>query len=90
MKTEPVPDLELIALEEAFADDCKCDSRHQNPENAYCSGAVTYLLTYSCDSEVNRVCDAAGKYAQRCTSARDNVCADCDLPCFECWTIRPI
>lgn len=83
-------DVETRLLEDLFEHETKCESRHQNPENAYCSGGVTHMLSYSCEPGRDRVCDAAAQYAQRCRNNPDNVCMDCDRSCFECWTIRPI
>lgn len=83
-------DLEIAMLEELLTGDVKCESRHQNPENAYCSGGATHMISYSCEPGRDKICDAAAHYSQRCRSDSSNVCEDCDLPCSECWTITPI
>ncbi len=41
-------DLEIAMLEELLTGDVKCENRHQSLENAYCSGGVTHLVSYSC------------------------------------------
>lgn len=88
--TKSRQDLEIAMLEELLTGDVRCESLHQNPENAHCSGGVTHMVSYSCEPCRDRICDAAAQYTQRCRMAPDNVCIDCDLSCFECWTITPI
>lgn len=83
-------DVETRFLEDLFEEEAKCESRHQNPENAYCSGGATHMVSYSCEPTRDKVCDASAKYTQRCRNNPDDVCRDCGLSCFECWTIRPI
>lgn len=83
-------DLEIAMLEELLTGDVKCENRHQSLENAYCSGGVTHLVSYSCEPRTFKICDAAAHYTQRCRSNPMSTCRDCGLSCAECWTITPI
>lgn len=88
MKTEPVADLELIALEEAFADDCKCESNHVD---THCSVFVTHSVTTHCGRS-GLVCENAAVRAGE-LSAPDSLrtCGYCHNRHSVCgWTIRPI
>lgn len=80
-------DTELMFLEGLLEGECKCQSGHTDPENRYCSGDVAWV-GLSCTPPLN-VCDAAAK-AWVFFMERGNTCADCKLPCRECWEVRPI
>lgn len=85
---EPVADLELIALEEAFADDCKCESRTHDNGKITCSGPSEYRLS-SCLPSIN-VCKSMGEHAFEILARASTLCGDCYRGIEHCWTIRPI
>lgn len=80
-------DLELRNLEGLLEDDCKCESKHRDPENRYCSGGAAYV-GMSCMPDI-KICDAAGK-AWMLFMEDGSICDECDRLCGDCWTIRPI
>lgn len=77
--------LELLGLEEAFSEECKCQSKHSLEE---CSIEVVGIKKV-CHTEF-LICQNSWNWNTERISNPIAVCAKCKRLCSECWTIRPV
>lgn len=80
-------DLELIELEDLFAQDCECEAN--NHGDADCTHSVTHFFR-NCMYE-QKICATRTAYVVDYKSRWEGFgCGNCHSPSSECWTIRPI
>lgn len=80
--------LELTVL---MLGEAECESSHDNPDNAVCTGVVVARARATCEKEPAVIlCSAAYQYVLRSIAGGVASCRGCGWPCAACWRVALI